>query len=186
MLFFSSLPSFHFVLLLIDSSFSTESKGNLYQCTNGKFYSFLLQVAIGSPEKARRFGMRSGRENYFNNLIKFFPEEEAAIKKYEQLISVSTFALVTNDHFPWLIVYFHSCLCSSVDNFNIVCGVFVCMYVCVCVCVRLCVLLCVLMCAGGGWGRRVSALLLWLIAFARKGRISCMAIQNYAIMLPGS
>ncbi|KAL8584777.1 hypothetical protein ACOMHN_035696 [Nucella lapillus] len=47
------------------------------------------EVALGDPEKARRFGMKSGRQNYFDNLIKFFPEEKAAIKKYEELISLA-------------------------------------------------------------------------------------------------
>ncbi|XP_076452780.1 all-trans-retinol 13,14-reductase-like [Babylonia areolata] len=47
------------------------------------------EVAIGDPEKAQRFGMRSGERNYYDNLIKFFPEEEAAIRKYEELISLA-------------------------------------------------------------------------------------------------
>ena len=55
----------------------------------------LLQVAIGIPEKTRRFGMQSGQDRYFDNLIKFFPEEEAVIRKYEQLISVSAPSLIS-------------------------------------------------------------------------------------------
>ena len=54
---------------------------------------------MGDPENAKRYGMRSGREKYFNNLIKLFPEEEAAIKKYEKLIEVGICQmLLKTDH----------------------------------------------------------------------------------------
>ena len=53
-------------------------------------FTWLLQVALGSPETAKRFSMKSGQQQYIDNLIRLFPQEEDAIKKYEKLILVST------------------------------------------------------------------------------------------------
>lgn len=44
-------------------------------------------VAIGESAKPRLFPMKSGQEQYRNNLIKMFPKEEAAISKYLDLVS---------------------------------------------------------------------------------------------------
>ena len=51
--------------------------------------------------------MQSGRKKYFDNLIKFFPEEEAAIKKYEQLIVVSTSAVTHARFFVCVGIYIY-------------------------------------------------------------------------------
>ena len=53
-------------------------------------FTWLLQVALGSPETAKRFSMKSGQQQYIDNLIRLFPQEEDAIKKYEKHILVST------------------------------------------------------------------------------------------------
>ncbi|XP_070205983.1 all-trans-retinol 13,14-reductase-like [Littorina saxatilis] len=73
---------------------NTRSRNLLDQLTGGQLDWTPMddqfdEVAIGNPEKAQRYGMKSGRKQYFDNLVNFFPEEETAIKKYEELISVA-------------------------------------------------------------------------------------------------
>ena len=62
--------------------------------------------------------MQSGQDRYFDNLIKFFPEEEAVIRKYEQLISVSaTFVLKVS----FLQMHIHSFIYVSASSFTHLC-----------------------------------------------------------------
>lgn len=43
-------------------------------------------VALGDPEKARRYPMHGGKEKYFEHIAEFFPQEREAIMKYQKLI----------------------------------------------------------------------------------------------------
>ncbi|PVD31233.1 hypothetical protein C0Q70_06645 [Pomacea canaliculata] len=60
-------------------------------------------VATGDPENVKLFPMKTGKDDYFLQLIKFFPEEKESIMKYKQLIldaSKSFFGLVALKMMP--------------------------------------------------------------------------------------
>lgn len=53
-----------------------------------KVYISVFKVALGDPAKVKRYGMPADRKKYEENLIKHFPKEEEAIKKFMDLLLV--------------------------------------------------------------------------------------------------
>ena len=66
-------------------------------------------VAMGPSSKAKLVPMKSGKENYYQNLIDHYPNEEEAINKYKKLISeasASFFGIVMMKFMSKIIVNF--------------------------------------------------------------------------------
>ncbi|KAJ8312461.1 hypothetical protein KUTeg_009834 [Tegillarca granosa] len=68
-----------------------ESRVLMDQLTSGRMEYPLMDdeydvVALGDPAKVKRYGMPADRKKYEENLIKHFPKEEEAIKKFMDLL----------------------------------------------------------------------------------------------------
>nr|KAG5704661.1 hypothetical protein BaRGS_025303 [Batillaria attramentaria] len=70
---------------------STRTRDLLDQLTGGQLDWAPMDtdfdtVALGDPEKVRRYPMHGGKEKYFEHIASFFPQEKEAIMKYRKLI----------------------------------------------------------------------------------------------------